>query len=62
MTIFFYLYDKFFETNRNFPTEDVKVVFPDFLIKIPGFSKISQIPGFSKFPGKVATLKSVNYI
>ena len=40
----FYLYDRFFQTNRNFTTEHVKIM------KIPGFSKIffkiSQIPGF----------------
>ena len=32
MTIFFYLYDKFFESNRSFTTEHEKIV------KIPGFS------------------------
>ena len=40
MTKYFYLYDRFFELNRNFTTEHVKIV------KIPGFFKISQIPGF----------------
>ena len=45
MTKFFYLYDRFFGSNRNFTTEHLKIV------KIPGFFfKISQILG------KVATL------
>ena len=33
MTTFFYFYDRFFESNRNFTTEHMKIV------KIPGFSK-----------------------
>ena len=37
----FNLYDRFFESNRNFTTEHVKIV---------------KIQGFSRFPGKVATL------
>ena len=40
---FCYLYGRFFESNRNFTTERVKIV---------------KIPGFSRFPGKVATLLS----
>ena len=31
MTNFFYLYDRFFESNQNFTTEHVKIV------KTPGF-------------------------
>ena len=41
MTKFFYLYDRFFESNRNFTIEHVKIV---------------KTPGVSRFPGKVATL------
>ena len=36
-----YFYDRFFESNRNFTTEHVKIV---------------KTPGFSRIPGKVATL------
>ena len=42
MTIFFYLYDSYFESNRNFTTEHVKTV------KIQGFSKF-----FSDFRTKL---------
>jgi len=42
ITKVFYLYDRFFVSNRNFTTEHVKII---------------KIPGFSRFPGKVATLK-----
>ena len=46
ITIFFYLYDRFFESNRNFTTEHEKIV------KIPGFSKFfSKFPKFQVFPG-----------
>ena len=41
MTIIFYLYDRFLESNQNFTTKHVKIV---------------KIPGFSRIPGKVATL------
>ena len=41
MTKFFYLYNRFLESNQNFTTEHVKIV---------------KIPGFSRIPGKVATL------
>ena len=62
-----YLYDRFFETNRNFTTEHVKVVktrgFSRLfsLFKIPGFSVqnfrfFSNFVKFQVFPGKVATL------
>ena len=51
MTKIFDLYGRFFESNRNFTTEHVKIV------KIPRFFCLNcQIPCFSKFPGKVATL------
>ena len=49
MTIFFYLYDIFFESNRNFTTEHVKFV------KIPGFSSFCFCLN-CQIPGKVATL------
>ena len=64
MTKIFYLYDKFFELNQNFTTENVKIVkSPGFLVILfkfqvfPGFFCLnSQILGFYRFPGKVATL------
>ena len=48
MTTFFYLYDRFFDTNQNFTTEHVKI--PVFI------SFFSKFPKFQVFPGKVATL------
>ena len=46
MTKDFYLYDRNFDSIRNFTTEHVKIV------KIPGFSRFfclnCQIPGFSR--------------
>ena len=53
-----YLYDRFFVSNLNFSTENVKIInIPGFLIKIPGYFCLNcRIPGFSRFPGKVATL------
>ena len=50
MTKNFYLYDKFFESNRNL-TKHVKIV------KITGFARFF-LPKLSnsRFPGKVATL------
>ena len=68
ITNFFYLYDRFLESNQNFTTEHVKIdkiqVFPGFFSDIcskfqvfPGYFCINcQIPGFSRFPGKEATL------
>ena len=46
LTNFFYLYDRFFESNRNNTTEHVKTV------KIPGFFSdfCSKFQVFSKFP------------
>ena len=43
MTKIFYLYDKFFELNQNFTTENVKIV------KSPGFLVI--LFKFQVFPG-----------
>ena len=46
ITKIFHLYDRFFESNRNFSNEHVK------LVKIPSFFfKTSQIPGFSRLIG-----------
>ena len=67
MINFFYVYDKIFELNKNFTTENVKILkIPGFLFKPPGFFQNflnfrlfclnCQIPGFSRIPGKVATL------
>ena len=52
----FYLYDRFFESNRNFTTEHVKIVkIPGFYLKFPKFQVFlgffclnCQIPGFSR--------------
>ena len=56
MTKIFYLCDRFFESNRNFTTEHVKIVkVQGFLVTFvqnstfPGFFKVSQIPDFSRF-------------
>ena len=68
MTKSFYLYDRFFESNRNFTTEHVKIVItPGFLVifvqKSSFFKvslKFSQVPYFfslnCQIPGLVATL------
>ena len=42
MTKTFYLYDRFFESNRNFTAKHMKIV------KIPGF--FSKFPKFQVFP------------
>ena len=68
MTKKFYSNDKFFQSNRYFTTEHVKILrlqvvpglFSDFCSKFldfPGFFfKISQIPGFPGFQVNKATL------
>ena len=47
MTNFFYLYDKFFVSNRNFTTQHVKIVknfrFLSLNCQIPGFSRLTQV-------------------
>ena len=65
ITIFFYLYERFFESNWNFTTEHEKIVIIQgflsyFCSKLQvfqgSFCLNCQIPGFSRIPGKVATL------
>ena len=67
VTNFFYLYDRVFESYRNFTTEHVKSVkiqgfsslfskFPKFQVFKGFFCLNCRIPGFSRIPGKVATL------
>ena len=56
MTKDFYLFDRTFESNRNFTTEHVKIVkIPGFFQKFPNsrfFCLNCQIPGFSGFQVK----------
>ena len=62
MTIFIYLYDRFFKSNRNCTTEHVKTVkilgFPGFFSKFLKFQFFfclnCQIPGFSRYSGNQA--------
>ena len=54
-------YDRFFVSNLNFSTENVKIIknsrFIFKISQIPGyFCTNCRIPGFSRFPGKMATL------
>ena len=77
MTKIFYLYDKFFESNRNFTTKQQKILkFQVFLVifvqssfffskfpKIQFFFCLNcRIPGFFRILGKVATLCILNVI
>ena len=60
MTKDFYLYERFFVSNKNFTTEHRKIIKNSRFFKVffkffqnPGFLCLNcRIPGFSMFPGK----------